>query len=72
MDTTALVSLMHALGLDVYVPVALAVIGVAASLAAILPHPAPGSPWVIPRKLLDLAAMNTGSAKNATPTTPVA
>ncbi len=47
----------------VYVPLAIAV---AAILAAILPTPAPGSPWLPARKLLDLMAFNVGSARNAT------
>ena len=47
--------------LAVYVPL---LVAVAAMLAAVLPQPAPDSPWVPLRKLLDLAAMNVGAAKN--------
>ena len=36
-----------------------------AALAAMIPHPSAGSFWAIPRKLLDLAALNVGHAKNA-------
>ena len=46
-----------------YVPLAIAV---SAILAAILPQPNVNSPWVPVRKLIDLLAMNIGSAKNAT------
>ena len=48
--------------LAVYAPITVAV---AAILAAILPQPAPDSPWLPARKLLDLVALNVGSAKNA-------
>lgn len=65
MDTTSIGLLVHALGLDVYLPVILGIIGVCSALAAILPHPADGSAWIIPRKLLDLVALNTGHASNA-------
>lgn len=65
MDATSLGLLMHALGLDLYVPIVLAVIGVCSTLAAVLPHPADGTFWVIPRKLLDAVALNFGHATNA-------
>jgi hypothetical protein len=69
MDTNAVAALFAALGgvpiagpVLPYIPVAVAL---AAILAAILPQPAADSPWVPARKLLDLVAMNIGSAKNA-------
>jgi hypothetical protein len=46
----------------VYAPL---VIAVSAVLAAILPQPVAGSPWAPARKLLDLLALNVGSARNA-------
>ena len=36
-----------------------------AALAAMIPHPSAGSIWTFPRKLLDIAALNIGHAKNA-------
>lgn len=36
-----------------------------AALAAALPHPSAGSIWTLPRKLLDLGALNIFHAKNA-------
>ena len=47
----------------VYLPF---VIAISAVLAAILPVPAADSRWMPARKLLDLLAMNVGSAKNVT------
>jgi hypothetical protein len=46
----------------VYAPV---LIALAAVLAAVLPVPAPDSPWAPARRLLDLVAMNFGAARNA-------
>lgn len=36
-----------------------------AALAAALPHPSAGSIWALPRKLLDIGALNIAHAKNA-------
>lgn len=36
-----------------------------AALAAMVPHPTAGSFWSFPRKVLDVAALNVGHAKNA-------
>jgi hypothetical protein len=36
-----------------------------AALAAALPHPSVGSIWTLPRKLLDIGALNIGHARNA-------
>jgi hypothetical protein len=47
--------------LAVYVPL---IIAVSAVLAAILPVPPPGSPWLPLRRLLDLLAFNVGTARN--------
>jgi hypothetical protein len=43
----------------------LSFIGSCAALAAALPKASTGSWWEIPRKLLDFAGANVGSAKNA-------
>ena len=61
----ALVSALADAGLGqiaMYSPV---VIAASAVLAAVLPHPAADSLWAPARRLLDLLAMNVGSAKNA-------
>jgi hypothetical protein len=72
MESSPIAALVAALSgtplapLAVYAPL---VIAVAAVLAAILPTPGTGSPWLPVRKLLDLLAFNVGSARNAsTPT----
>ncbi len=52
----------------VYAPL---IVSLAALLAAILPQPAEGSPWKPARRLLDLLAMNVGSAKNSVSTSDV-
>lgn len=65
MDPTSIGLLMHALGLDLYVPVILALFALCSVLAAVLPHPTDGTFWVIPRKILDAVAMNFGHATNA-------
>ncbi len=60
----ALVAALSGTGLApfvVYVPL---VVAVSAVLAAILPQPATGSPWYPARRLLDMLAMNVGSARN--------
>jgi hypothetical protein len=71
METNAIPALAAALAgtplapLALYLPLAIAI---AAVLAAILPIPAPDSPWQPLRKLLDLLAMNIGAARNKEPT----
>lgn len=45
---------------------ALAVVGAASILAAVLPHPAPGSRWAPLRTALDTVAANLGHASNRT------
>jgi len=45
----------------VYLPI---IVAIAAILAAILPQPVEGSPWLPARKLLDMLAFNMGNAKN--------
>ncbi len=67
MDQAPLMLMLHALGLDVYLPLVLSIIGLASAVAAILPQPQPGSSWVVMRKLLDLVAMNVGAARNIAP-----
>ena len=73
MESNGVVALVAALSdtplapLVVYIPLAMAV---AALLAAVLPHPAPDSPWAPARAALDVVAMNFGNAKNATPPKP--
>lgn len=65
----ALVSALAAAGLGqiaIYAPL---VIAAAAVLAAVLPQPVAGSSWAPARRLLDLLAMNIGSAKNASGST---
>ena len=60
----ALVAAMAGTGLApivVYVPL---VVAISAVLAAIFPQPASNSPWFPLRRLLDLLAMNVGSARN--------
>ena len=59
--TTAL----HAVGLDSFLPLLLALHGVASATDALLPQPAAGSHWLLPRKLISLAAMNFLNASNA-------
>lgn len=69
METNPLTAFVAALAntslapLAAYLPL---VVSVAALLAAILPNPAPGSSWFPLRKLLDLLALNIGTAKNTT------
>lgn len=41
-----------------------AVVAVASALDASLPQPAPGSHWLVVRKLLSFLAINVGSASN--------
>ena len=43
----------------------LSFIAACSALAAGLPHPSAGSIWALPRKLLDLAALNVGHSRNA-------
>ncbi len=70
MESSPIAALVTALAgtplapLAVYLPL---VIAVSAVLAAILPTPASGSPWLPARKLLDLLAFNVGSARNVVP-----
>ena len=68
MDSTTVLTVLHALDLDVYAPVILAVIGLASALAAILPVPQAGSNWGAARAALDLIACNIGQARNASHT----
>jgi len=44
-----------------------AISGVASVAAALLPHPPPGSQWVLARRLLDVVAGNLRNAANAVP-----
>jgi hypothetical protein len=70
MQSTPISALVTALTGTALAPVAVyapLVIAVAAILAAILPTPAPGSPWLPARKLLDLLAFNVGAAHNVSP-----
>lgn len=70
MTPDQLAAAMVALGYGAYVPVALAVIGLAAKLDAIIP-PAPATAplWLrVLRRGLDLLGGNWGFAANANPT----
>lgn len=71
METNAIASLIAAVanipGLGAVAVYAPATIALAAVLAAVLPTPATGSPWLPARKLLDLVAMNFGNATNNAP-----
>ena len=58
-------SALTALGLGAYVPLALAIIGLASVLAAVLPQPSPGTPYARVRAVLDYVAANVGNARNA-------
>ncbi len=71
MTPDQLADLLRAAGWGAYVPAALAFIGLAAKLAAILPQPPPQSPhWLrIARTVLDVIAGNWGNARNALPAT---
>jgi hypothetical protein len=72
MDLTQLLGLAQALGLGAYAGYLVAVIGIAAILAAVLPPATAASPawWRFTREALDWCAANKGSAANAvTPAT---
>jgi hypothetical protein len=75
MESNSVVALVAALSdtplapIVVYIPLAMAA---AALLAAVLPHPAPGSAWAPARAALDAVAMNFGNAKNMAAAPPPA
>jgi hypothetical protein len=75
MDPNAFAALISALAGTPLAPIAMyapILIAVCAVLAAVLPVPAAGSPWVPARKLLDLVAFNIGSARNVPKADPAA
>lgn len=61
MDISSLLAILPAK----YVTLALAAMGLCAALDALIPQPQPGSRWVLPRRLLALAAQNYRHAENA-------
>ena len=67
MDPADLGAALTALGYGAYVPVLLAVIGLAAKLDAVLPRAAETSPlwWRVLRGTLDALGGNWGNARNA-------
>ena len=67
MDFSELAALAQVAGLGAYAQYLFAGIGVAASLAAVLPPAGPDSPkwWQTGRKVLDWAAANVGNARTA-------
>lgn len=69
MTPEQLAAVLTAAGWSAYVPVALAVVGVCAKLAAVLPRATPQSPvaWRIARAVLDVVGGNWGNAANVVP-----
>jgi hypothetical protein len=74
MDLTQLLGLTQAFGLGAYASYLVAVIGIAAILAAVLPPATAVSPawWRSTRHLLDWCAANKGNATNASSVAPSA
>jgi len=63
---------LAALGLGAYLPLVLAVVGLAAKLDAVLPQATEASPlwWRIGRAVLDVLGGNWGNARNAPAAAP--
>lgn len=58
----SITNLLHAAGLDRWVPLVLAILALARALEVLLPQPAAGSHWLPLRKLLSMAAWSVGNA----------
>ena len=67
MSPADLAAALTALGYGAYVPLALAICGLFAAIAAVLPPASPASPawWRALRAAIDWFGCNVGSAKNA-------
>jgi hypothetical protein len=63
------VTILTSLGIPNAVAWGMAICTGANLLAVVLPHPAPGSRWALPRNAIDTLAGNWGHAANATPPT---
>ena len=74
MTPADLAAALTALGYGAYVPLLLAVCGLFAAIAAVLPPASPNAPawWRVMRATIDWFGCNVGSARNAVAAPPAA